>query len=438
MTGKSWVSMAAVLGLAFPAVVHAESASVLLERGIHQEEAVGNLDAAMGIYRKIVDDARADRKFIAEAHLRLGACYLKKQQHRRAILVLEELIGSYPDQGAVVAKARAHLAAARGAMTGPELAKVVREAVTVISTCAETAPRVRGQLDGLRGLNPSATVKELVKYLTSEKATIRRSAVYILWKAELPNIDGAVDGLMKLTAHEAELTRGMAALALGGRKVARSYRALCDMALKDSSAFARRCAAYALGLMGRPEAKAVLEKVLKDKDPFVRSNAEAALTMLSGGTGLPSEEPKVVRTSPENFAADVPATCKEMSVTFDRRMMDGCWAWVRRWADKYPKTTGGAAYDGPRKTCTVPVTLEPGKVYWVGINTPPYTSFQAVDHTRARPHVLLFATKSADGKPTPIPEDLLAQAKAIIAAAAKPAPTVVSTTPTALSRDVPA
>ena len=52
------------------------------------------------------------------------------------------------------------------------------------------------------------------------------------------------------------------------------------MTTSDTSAYARRCAAYALGLLGKPEARGVLEKALKDKEAFVRNNAEAALTML--------------------------------------------------------------------------------------------------------------------------------------------------------------
>ena len=52
------------------------------------------------------------------------------------------------------------------------------------------------------------------------------------------------------------------------------------MTTNDTSGYARRCAAYALGHLGRPEGRPALEKALKDKDPLVRSNAGAALRML--------------------------------------------------------------------------------------------------------------------------------------------------------------
>jgi len=438
MTATGWIAVGLIGIAALPAVTRAESAATLLEQGIQKEETAGDLDAAMRIYEKIVKDARADLKYVAEAYYRLGVCNLKRKQHRKAIDILEELIRTFPEQKDLVAKSRRCLAAARGRMTGPELAAVVKEAVMVISTCAESDPRVPKQLASLEGLDSGATAKELAGFLDAESNTVRRSAVYILWKADLADIAPAIPKLMALCKHKEELTRGMAALALGGRKVGASYQTLTDMALKDEGGFARRCAAYALGLLGRPEAKDVLQKVLEDKDAFVRSNAEAALRMLVGTGQAEGDSPKVIRSSPANFADDVPAAQEKISVTFDRPMMDGCWAWVRRFADKYPETTGKPSYDEARTTCTITAKLEPGKVYWIGINIPPYTTFMSTDRVRARQHVLLFATKSADGKPTPIPDDLLRQAKAIIASAGLPAPTVAATSPKALADDVPA
>jgi HEAT repeat protein len=168
-----------------------------------------------------------------------------------------------------------------------ELEKIVEKAVMTISTCAETDPRVEQSLKSLQGLDENAVVKELVKFLDSDENTVRRSAIYILWKGDFKSIEPVVPGLQKLCSHEEEYTRGMAALALGAAKVDSSFDVLCNMTLNDSSAYARRCAAYALGLMGNPEAKDVLEKALKDSDINVRSNAEAALTML-----LQVEKPK--------------------------------------------------------------------------------------------------------------------------------------------------
>jgi beta-lactamase regulating signal transducer with metallopeptidase domain len=164
-------------------------------------------------------------------------------------------------------------------LTGLE--KIVEQAVMTISTCAESDPRVEQSLESLQGLDEQAVVKEVAKFLDSDKNTVRRSAIYILWKGNLESIATAVPHLQKLCSHEEEYTRGMAALAIGARKVEPAFDTLCNMTLNDSSPYARRCAAYALGLLGRADAKPILEKALKDSDFNVRNNAEAALTMLS-------------------------------------------------------------------------------------------------------------------------------------------------------------
>jgi hypothetical protein len=59
------------------------------------------------------------------------------------------------------------------------------------------------------------------------------------------------------------------------------------------------------------------------------------------------------------------------------------------------------------------VALEPGKVYWVGINSPSNKFFQNPSRVPARCYAILFATKAADGKSTPIPEDMAAKAKEV-------------------------
>jgi len=55
---------------------------------------------------------------------------------------------------------------------------------------------------------------------------------------------------------------------------------ISNMATDDSSPYARRCAAYALGLMGDPAAMDTLEKVARDHDAQVAANAKLAIKML--------------------------------------------------------------------------------------------------------------------------------------------------------------
>jgi tetratricopeptide (TPR) repeat protein len=80
----------------------------------------------------------------------------------------------------------------------------------------------------------------------------------------------------------------MAALALGGNKVSAAYDAIAKMTLHDEDAYARRCAAYALGLLGDSKALPVLEQALQDKEDSVKRNAQAAITMLTKLTEMDS------------------------------------------------------------------------------------------------------------------------------------------------------
>ncbi len=101
-------AIAAVLLLSSSAAV-AQSVSDLLETGIYTEETVGDLDAAMKIYAKIVADDKANRPIAAQALYRLGACRLKKGDKAEAAKTFEDLIERFPEQKQLVAKAREHV-----------------------------------------------------------------------------------------------------------------------------------------------------------------------------------------------------------------------------------------------------------------------------------------------------------------------------------------
>ncbi|MCP4378257.1 MAG: hypothetical protein GY794_19035, partial [bacterium] len=62
-------------------IVQAESPAMLLEKGIFAEETKGDVDAAIKIYKQITDDAKANRKYVAQAMYRLGVCYMKQKKN---------------------------------------------------------------------------------------------------------------------------------------------------------------------------------------------------------------------------------------------------------------------------------------------------------------------------------------------------------------------
>ena len=157
---------------------------------------------------------------------------------------------------------------------------MVKRAVTTISTCAEGDPRIAAALAALRELPESTAVPMVAAYLTDDRNTIRRAAIYILSAGPFRSIDVAIGQLKQLCKHAEDSTRGMAALALGGRRVASSKAILVEMATADASPYARRAAAYALGLLGDPAALPALEGVARDPDPNVAANARASIEML--------------------------------------------------------------------------------------------------------------------------------------------------------------
>jgi len=97
--------------------------------------------------------------------------------------------------------------------------------------------------------------------------------------------------------------------------------------------------------------------------------------------------PRIVKTNPQAFDDRVSTFLKEITVTFDRKMMDQSWSWTGG-GDTYPKTTGKPHYDAQKTTCTLPVQLEPGKVYWIGVNAKSFKNFKTPQRVPAPWYVI--------------------------------------------------
>ena len=77
--------------------------------GLHKEEIVGNLEAAIESYRKVVEKQSQDRQFAAQAQLRIGFCYEKLGKTQEAQTAFQQVADGFPDQAEVVDTARRHL-----------------------------------------------------------------------------------------------------------------------------------------------------------------------------------------------------------------------------------------------------------------------------------------------------------------------------------------
>ena len=108
---KSLILVVAVTVLASSPSARAQSASELLEKGIFTEETVGDLDAAIKIYEKIVAEAVKNRSYAAQAQYRVGMCYLKQGRKDQAAAAFRTLIDQFPKQTGPVAQAKVQLSA---------------------------------------------------------------------------------------------------------------------------------------------------------------------------------------------------------------------------------------------------------------------------------------------------------------------------------------
>src|SRR5512133_2032611 len=95
--------------LALPAA--GQSAADLLQKGIYNQETVGNLDAAIQIYRQVVAAGAESRGYAAQAQYRLGVCLMKKGDNAGAVKAFEQLFADYPEQKELIAKAREYMPA---------------------------------------------------------------------------------------------------------------------------------------------------------------------------------------------------------------------------------------------------------------------------------------------------------------------------------------
>ena len=113
-----------------------------------------------------------------------------------------------------------------------------------------------------------------------------------------------------------------------------------------------------------------------------------------GGVSVKNLPPVVVRTEPQSGDTKVDATkVTEVRVTYSKEMMDQSWSWSQLSDDTFPKTTGKPSYDKERRTCTLPVKLEPGKTYAFWLNSEKFGNFKDASGQSAVPYLLVFETK---------------------------------------------
>jgi beta-lactamase regulating signal transducer with metallopeptidase domain len=103
--------------------------------------------------------------------------------------------------------------------------------------------------------------------------------------------------------------------------------------------------------------------------------------------------PKIVTLEPANGATDVDPAITQLKVTFDIPMGDGM-SWTGG-GESFPTTSEGqqAEWSEDHLTCTLPVKLQPGHSYKLGINSPNHRNFQSSFGVPAEAVVYEFTTR---------------------------------------------
>jgi hypothetical protein len=121
--------------------------------------------------------------------------------------------------------------------------------------------------------------------------------------------------------------------------------------------------------------------------------ALAGTAILAGDVSLESVPPVVVKTLPEAGAPSVDPKITEIKVTFSKDMKDGVWSWAKISNESFPMLAGDPKYLADKRTCVLPVKLEPEKTYAIWVNSEKFANFKDTGGRSAVPYLLVFKTR---------------------------------------------
>lgn len=125
--------------------------------------------------------------------------------------------------------------------------------------------------------------------------------------------------------------------------------------------------------------------------------ALATLAQSAGQYSVKSSRPAVVKTVPTAGATDVDPNLKEITVTFSKDMIDRNWSVCQTTpAENFPEDPPNGAkmhYLPDKRTCVMPVKLQPGRTYVLWFNRGNYMNFKDTTGKSSWPYELVFETK---------------------------------------------
>jgi predicted Ser/Thr protein kinase len=136
-----------------------------------------------------------------------------------------------------------------------------------------------------------------------------------------------------------------------------------------------------------PQIQEALARIKMLEQNNIATNVEA-------NSAAADQPPAVLKTFPQVGATGVDPAIKEITVTFDRDMDDG-FSWTGGGPDFPPSPEGQGAHWRDKRTCVLPVKLQAGHFYRVGINSKSFQNFRSADGMPATPSAIYFATQGA-------------------------------------------
>ena len=97
---------------------------------------------------------------------------------------------------------------------------------------------------------------------------------------------------------------------------------------------------------------------------------------------------------PPSGTSGVDSKLAEIRVTYSKPMTNGSWSWSTWGEENFPKTTGKPRYEADKRTCVLPVKLEPNKFYAVWLNSGNFSNFKDSGGRPAVPYLLVLISSN--------------------------------------------
>ncbi len=145
-----------VLMLFSPSLIHAATTNdvgALLQKGLFEEEANRNLDAAIQAYQTVINETDKHHQFAATAIFRLAECYRKQGKTQEASALYERILREFPDQTDLVKLSEqqvGHSVAPLSPGGSDDVSNELQKQILAARTEAESSRKQFQYLDGLK------------------------------------------------------------------------------------------------------------------------------------------------------------------------------------------------------------------------------------------------------------------------------------------------